>query len=69
VLYVFAFILDSRAKLRGFNNMLVLLAQITSTDYTPYLTSVRAQLVDLFNKYDNKFNVMRMLIPSNAVPT
>jgi hypothetical protein len=49
--------------------MLILLAQITSTDYTPYLTSVRAQLVDLFNKYDNKFNVVRMLIPSNVVPT
>jgi hypothetical protein len=39
VLYAFAFILDPRAKLRGFNNVLVLLAQITSTDYSPYLNS------------------------------
>jgi hypothetical protein len=42
VLYAFAFILDPRAKLRDFNNVLVQLAQITYIDYSPYLTGVRA---------------------------
>lgn len=36
VLYAFAFISDPRAKLRGFY-VLILLAQITSTSYSPYL--------------------------------
>lgn len=54
VFYAFGFILDPRAKLRGFNNVLVRLAQITSTGYSPYLTTMRAQLYDLFKKYVKK---------------
>jgi hypothetical protein len=68
VLYASAFILDPRAKLRGFNDVLVKLAQITYTDYSPYLTGVRAQLVDMFNKYDHMFTIVRMQRPSNVAP-
>jgi hypothetical protein len=67
-LYAFAFILDPRAKMRGFNNVLALLSQLSHSDYSSYLTSVRAELNDLFNKYDDKFGSVRLQRPSNATP-
>jgi hypothetical protein len=44
VFYAFRFILDPRAKLRGFNNVLVRLAQITSTGYSLSGTIIRGTL-------------------------
>ena len=58
ILYSIAFILDPRAKLRGFNNVLMLLAKLTDTDYSAYFTEVRAELATMFNKYDNKFSAV-----------
>ena len=58
MLYSFAFILDPRAKLRGFNNVLMLLAKLTDTDYSAYFTEVRAELATMFNKYDSKFSAV-----------
>ncbi|WVZ98920.1 hypothetical protein U9M48_044290 [Paspalum notatum var. saurae] len=55
LLCCFAFILDPRAKLRGFNNVLFLLSKLNCKNYSDYLTTVRAGLFDLFKKYDDKF--------------
>jgi hypothetical protein len=68
LLYAFAFILDPRAKIRGFNNVLALMSQLTHSDYSGYLTSLRADLSDLFNKYDDKFGSIRLQRTSNATP-
>jgi hypothetical protein len=37
MLHSIVFIMDPRAKLRGFNKSLVLLSNISSTNYSPYL--------------------------------
>jgi hypothetical protein len=54
--------------MRGFNNVLALMSQLTHSDYSSYLTSVRAELSNLFNKYDDKFGSMRLQRTSNATP-
>ena len=59
MLYSFAFILDPRAKLKGFNKLLRLLNKFLGVDYSSYLTEVRAQLSTMFNKYDDKFGTVR----------
>jgi hypothetical protein len=68
-LYVFAFIHDPRATMRGFNNVLALMSQLTHSDYSGYVTPVRAELPDLFNKYDDKFDSVRLQRTSNATPS
>jgi hypothetical protein len=40
MLYVFAFILDPRAKMKGFSNVFRLLSQLNGNDYSYYLTEV-----------------------------
>jgi hypothetical protein len=50
MLYAFAFILDPRAKLRGFSNILRLLSGLSSTDYSLYYTCVKSELSTMFNK-------------------
>jgi len=59
MLYSIAFIMDHRAKIRGFNKALSLLSNLSGTNYSPYLTEVRAQLSTMFNKYDDKFGAVR----------
>ena len=59
MLYSIAFIMDPRAKIRGFNKALSLLSNLSGTNYSPYLTEVRAQLSTMFNKYDDKFGAVR----------
>ncbi|WVZ50926.1 LOW QUALITY PROTEIN: hypothetical protein U9M48_002131 [Paspalum notatum var. saurae] len=59
-LYSIAFILDPRAKLRGFMSSLRLLSQLGINDYSSYYTDVRAELKMLFNKYDAKFGAVRL---------
>ena len=56
--------MDPRAKIRGFNKALALLSNLSGTNYSPYLTEVRAQLSTMFNKYDSKFGAVRMQRPS-----
>ncbi|BAF22021.1 Os07g0582100 [Oryza sativa Japonica Group] len=55
ILYSFAFILDPRAKIRGFSKVLQIMAQLIGDDYSAYLTTVRASLSDTFAKYERKF--------------
>jgi hypothetical protein len=59
-LYSFAFILDPRAKIRGFNNVVQIMSQILTSDYSTYLTEVRAALSDIFSKYESKFGAVRL---------
>jgi hypothetical protein len=55
MLYSFAFVLDPRAKMRGFHMTLTLISNLTSTDYANYYESVRAQLTAIFTNYDLRF--------------
>jgi hypothetical protein len=59
LLYYFAFILDPRAKLRGFHNVLQLLSQAIGVDYSSYFTLVRNELYKLYNRYEKKFGAVR----------
>jgi hypothetical protein len=49
MLYSFAFVLDPRAKMRGFHKALTLISKLTPNDY------VRAVLIAIFTKYDLMF--------------
>jgi hypothetical protein len=60
IIYAFVFILDPRAKMKGFSNVFRLLSQLNGNDYSYYLTEVRAELSVIFGKYDEKFGVVRM---------
>jgi hypothetical protein len=46
--YAFAFILDPRAKLRGFSNILRLLSGLSGTDYSLYFSCVKSELSTMF---------------------
>ena len=69
MLYSFAFILDPRAKLKGFTNVLRLLSQLNGNDYLCYLTEVRAELSVIFAKYDEKFGGVRLQRAAQPGPT
>jgi hypothetical protein len=69
LLYSFAFILDPRAKLRGFNRVLSILVGVTHYDYSSYLTCVRAQLTEVFKKYEAKFRAVTSTRPSQSTRT
>jgi hypothetical protein len=69
LLYSFAFILDPRAKLRGLNRVPSTLVGVTHHDYSSYLTCVRAQSTEVFNKYENKFGVVTTNRPSQSART
>jgi hypothetical protein len=55
MLYLFAFILDPRAKIRGFHKALSLISQLTNHDYSCYYESVCVELYKVFAKYEQKF--------------
>jgi hypothetical protein len=55
MLYSFAFILDPRAKMRGFHKALTLISNLTSNDYANYYDFVHAEFADVFIKYDLMF--------------
>ena len=59
LLYSYAFILDPRAKMRGFFNVLQLLDEYTSSEYSSYYADVKTKLYKLFNKYESKFGAAR----------
>ncbi|XP_039841151.1 zinc finger BED domain-containing protein RICESLEEPER 2-like [Panicum virgatum] len=60
LLYSFAFILDPRAKMKGFTRVLRRLGGLTSTDYSTYLVGTRARLTDVYNKYEEKYGAVRL---------
>ena len=64
LLYSFAFILDLRAKLRGLFNILQILKENTSCDYSSYYADVKTEIYKLFNKYERKFGVARSQRPA-----
>jgi hypothetical protein len=53
----FTFVLDPKAKMRGFYNILQHLSQTIGVDYSSYFSEVRTELYKLYNKYENKFGV------------
>jgi len=59
LLYSYAFILDPRGKMRGFFNVLQLLAKYTGSEYSSYYAEVKTEIYKLFNKYENKFGAAR----------
>ena len=67
MLYSFAFILDPRAKIKGFTSVLRLLSILI--DYSSYLTEVRAELSEIYKKYETKFGSMRVQRPTQPVTT
>jgi len=67
LLYSFAFVLDPRAKIRGFHNVLQILSQIIGVDYSNYFSEVRTELYKLYNKYENKYGAVRLQRPSNIL--
>ena len=60
MLYSFAFILDPRAKIKGFTSVLRLLSRFNDVDYSSYLTEVRTELSETYKKYETKFGSMRV---------
>ena len=60
LLYSFAFILDPRAKMKGFIRVLRRLGTLTSTNYSAYQVGTRAQLTDVYNKYEEKYGGVRL---------
>jgi hypothetical protein len=55
MLYSFAFVLDPRAKLRGFHKALSIISNLTDNDYANYYDSIRSELTTIFTKYDLMF--------------
>jgi hypothetical protein len=60
LLYAFAFILDPRAKMRGFHKILLRLSALTGTDYSRLPHKVRSQLTNTFQLYESKFGDVRL---------
>jgi hypothetical protein len=56
MLYSFAFVLDSRAKMIGFHKALTFISNLASTDYANYYESIHAQLTAIFTNYDLRFS-------------
>ena len=67
ILYAVAFILDPRAKMRGFNKLLVRLASLTGTNYSNVPIEVRSKLSKIFQLYEAKFGDTRLR--ANQHPT
>jgi hypothetical protein len=49
------FVLDPRAKRRGFHKALTLISILTSNDYATYFDSIQAEFTTVFTKYDLMF--------------
>jgi hypothetical protein len=55
ILYAFAFILDPRAKMRGFHKVLQRLSTLNGTDYSRFPSSIHTKLTKMFQIYETKF--------------
>uniref|UniRef100_A0A0A9GJQ5 Uncharacterized protein n=1 Tax=Arundo donax TaxID=35708 RepID=A0A0A9GJQ5_ARUDO len=67
MLYAFDFILDPRGKMRGFNNVLSLLSQLPSINYSSYYNDVCVVLTNVFTNYETKFAAARLQKPSPPI--
>ena len=63
LLYSYAFILDPRAKMKGFFNVLELLAKQTGTPYGVYYGDVKESMTRLFSKYEQRYGAARSQRP------
>ena len=68
MLYAFAFILDPRAKMRGFLNVMAIYSDMVGIDYNNYCSEVRTKLFEVFEKYQRKFQGVRSQRPP-TIPT
>ena len=59
LLYSYTFILDPRAKMIGFFNVLHLLSDCTRCEYSTYYADVKNELYKMFTKYETKFGAVR----------
>jgi hypothetical protein len=64
LLYSFAFILDPRAKLTGFNSAIQVLSELLNHDYSTYYNEVKCELANMFAKYESTFGSLRLQRPS-----
>jgi hypothetical protein len=55
ILYAFAFILDPRAKMRGFHKLLLRFSSITATDYSTFPSIIHTKLSKMYIIYETKF--------------
>ncbi|XP_066381626.1 zinc finger BED domain-containing protein RICESLEEPER 2-like [Miscanthus floridulus] len=62
-LYCIAFILDSRAKIKGFNKVLRKLNLLTDADYSNKMVETRTLLFKLYHKYDDLYGSVRAKRP------
>jgi hypothetical protein len=69
ILYAFAFILDPRAKMRGFHKALPRLSTFTGTDYSRLPQDVRKGLTKLYQIYDTKFGDVRLRVHESSSTT
>ena len=46
--------------MKGFNRVLRRLDNLTGTDYTTYQLSIRARLTNVYNKYEEKYEAVRL---------
>jgi hypothetical protein len=67
LLYSYAFILDPRANMKGFFNMLELLTEQTGTFYSVYYGDVKDEMSRLYSKYEQMYGEKRSESP--AVPS
>jgi hypothetical protein len=65
-LYSIAFILDPRAKIKGFNKVLRKLNSLFNVGYTNTLLDTRALLFRMYNRYDAMYGSVRL---KRVVPT
>jgi hypothetical protein len=63
MLYAFAFILDPRANMKGFHNVLRLLSDYTGANYSRFPTEVCGKLTKVFERYETKFGDARLHRP------
>jgi len=63
-LYCIAFILDPRAKIKGFNKVLRKLNLLTDADYSNKMVETRTLLFKLYHKYDNLYGSIRAKRPN-----
>lgn len=69
IIYSFEFILDPRAKIRGFTKVLRIISNILGNVYLAYLTAVRAVVYDVFAKYENKFGDVKLRTATMLAPS
>jgi hypothetical protein len=66
MLYAFAFILDPRAKMKGFHNVLRLLSDYTGADYSRFPIEVHGKLTKVFERYETKFGDAHLHRPQQS---